>query len=165
MIFVLLVSFGSLNTHAQAKKKLTAYIILNTECPISQNGVQIINNLKIKYSTVDFITVFTKWDTKQQIKVFRKKYRLLTEVIHDQKHKLITHLAASKTPEAFLINSSKKIIYKGAINNQYITIGKRKETMVTCYLEDAIKDYLLNGFVKISETNAVGCKIESLKKL
>ena len=126
--------------------------------------MQIINDLKTRYSPVDFISVFSKWDNKQQIELFGKKYGLLTKIIHDKQHKLITHLAASKTPEAFLINNSKKIIYKGAINNQYAAIGIRKATEITCYLEDAINDYLLNGVVRNPETNAVGCKIEPLKK-
>lgn len=162
-IAVLLILLVALNIYAQAKKKLTAYIILNTECPISQNAVQIINELKIKYPTVDFISVFSGWDNKQQIELFKKKYGLITKIIYDQKQQIITHLKASKTPEAFLINSNKKTIYKGAINNQYIAVGKRRGNTISNYLEEAIKDYLLYGFVKISETNAVGCKIESLK--
>lgn len=160
---VLFIWLVNLNIYAQAKKKLTAYIIFSTECPISQNAVQIINDLKIKYPNVDFISVFSGWDDKQQIELFKKKYSLITKIIYDQKQKLITHLEASKTPEAFLINSSKKTIYKGAINNQYIAIGKRRGNSVSNYLEEAIKDYLLTGFVKISETSAVGCKIEPLK--
>lgn len=155
--------FTLITSYAQQKYKLTAFFILNTECPISQNIVQTINRLKTTYPDVDFESVFTAWDNKQQIELFKKKYKLETNIIHDQKHKLIKQLGASKTPEAFLINSSKKTIYKGAINNQYIAIGKRRGNSVSNYLEEAIKDYLLNGFVKISETSAVGCKIEPLK--
>ena len=153
----------SLNIQAQQKSKLIAYVILNTECPISQNIVPIFEEIKIKYPIVDFISVFSNWDSKKQIELFKNKYNLDTKIIHDKKHILIKYLKASRTPEVFLINSKKQIIYKGAINNQYATIGLRKQGKVTCYLEDAINDYILYGYVKTFETNAVGCKIEPLR--
>jgi hypothetical protein len=157
--------FALITSYAQIKYKLTALFVLHTECPISQNIVQTINQLKTKYSNVDFVSVFTAWDNKQQINQFKKKYKLYTDIIHDQKHKLIMQLGATKTPEVFLVNNQKTIIYQGAINNQYFALGARKSTDITCYLEEAIKEYLANGIVKIAKTNVVGCKIESVKKL
>lgn len=65
---------------ALKKAKLTAYIILNTECPISQNVTGEINDLIIKYPSVAFIYVFTKWDSKQQINLFKTKYKLQTKI-------------------------------------------------------------------------------------
>ncbi len=160
-----LILLVSVNIHAQEGKSLKAYIILNTECPISQNAVQIVNDLKIKYPHIKFVSVFTAWDKKHEIDLFRKKYNLVTEIIHDKKHKLIMQLAALKTPEVFLLNPNKKIIYEGAISNQYVALGARKKGKISSYLEDAIKDYLLTGFVRTSKTIAVGCRIEDLKKL
>jgi peroxiredoxin len=165
IIIILLILSTSDTSYGQKKYLLTAYLILNTECPISQNIIQVINDLKIKYNTVDFKSVFTAWDNKMQIQHFKKKYKLHTDIIHDQKHKLIMHFGASKTPEVFLINNKKLIIYQGAINNQYLALGARKSTDITCYLEEAIKEYLAKGIVKIAKTNVVGCKIESVKKL
>ena len=148
--------------HAQ-DKELTTYIILNTDCPISQNAVQVINDLKVKYPNVKFVSVFTKWDNMHQIEFFRKKYNLITKIVHDKKHTLISSLSATKTPEIFLINHHKKIIYKGALNNLYLALGKRNENTIINFLEEAIKDYQHHGFAKISQTIAVGCKIEPLK--
>ncbi len=163
LFFGVLFLFALIASFAQIKYKLTAIMVLNTECPISQNIVQTINQLKIKYPNVDFVSVFTAWDNKQQIQRFKKKYKLQTEIIHDQKHKLIMLLGASKTPEVFLLNNEKNIIYKGAVNNQYLALGTKKSTDITSYLEQAIKDYLKKGFVKVFKTNVIGCKIEPLK--
>ncbi len=147
---------------AQKKPNLTAYTILNTECPISQQIIPTINDLEKNYGDIKFIAVFTTWDTQGQINTFKKKYKLTTAIIHDKKHKLINSLSASITPEVFLLNKSKQIIYKGAISDQFIALGKRKKSGVTCYLEEAIKDYQNNKTVKVTSLTAVGCKIEPL---
>jgi len=165
LILLWLPLLALINCYAQKKYILTAYIILNTECPVSQNVVQKINELKIKYSAVEFKSVFTAWDNKQQIQRFKKTYKLYTDIIHDKKHKLIMQLGASKTPEVFLINNKKIIIYQGSVNDQYLALGTRKNTEITCYLQEAIKDYIANGIVKIPKTNVVGCRIEAIKKL
>ncbi len=151
-------------SYAQLKPILSVYIILNTECPVSQNIVPAINELKIKYPDVVFKSVFTSWDTKPEIEKFKKKYKLQTVIIHDKNHKLINFYSASKTPQVFLINKQKKIIYEGAINNQYVKLGIRKSTDVTSYLEQAITDYLSKGYVRIPKTNAIGCNIEPLTR-
>ena len=111
---------------AQQPTRLIAYIVLSTECPVSQQIIPTINDLKKNYRNVKFVAVFTAWDNRYEINSFKKKYKLTTAIIHDKKHKLINSLSASITPEAFLFTDTKQLIFHGVINDQFIALGKRK---------------------------------------
>jgi peroxiredoxin len=76
--------------------------------------------------------------------------------LHDETQEVVKKLGAERTPEAFLFNSKRKLLYKGAIDDSW-----ENEQMVTrIYLEDAI-EYTLDGMEPdFQEVPAVGCSIK-----
>lgn len=76
--------------------------------------------------------------------------------LHDETQEVAIKLGARRTPEAFLFNSQRKLVYRGAIDDSW-----ENEHMVTrVYLEDAI-EYTLDGLeVDFPEIPAVGCTIK-----
>jgi hypothetical protein len=63
---------------------------------------------------------------------------------------------AERTPEAFLIDQSGIICYRGAIDNN----PEHPNAVTTHYLRDAIAQLLSIGVVKHSSTRAVGCSVK-----
>lgn len=76
--------------------------------------------------------------------------------LHDETQEVAKKLGAKRTPEAFLFNSRRELVYRGAIDDCW-----DNEHMVTrVYLEDAI-EYTLDGLeVDFPEVPAVGCTIK-----
>ncbi len=76
--------------------------------------------------------------------------------LYDESQEVVKKLNASRTPEAFLFNSRRELVYKGGIDDSW-----ENEHMVTrVYLEDAIECTLDGIEVDFPETQAVGCSIK-----
>ncbi len=75
--------------------------------------------------------------------------------LHDEDQEVIKTLGAKKTPEAFLFNSRRELVYKGAIDDSWD--NEFAVTMV--YLEDAIENTLDGLDVDYPEIPAIGCDI------
>lgn len=66
---------------------------------------------------------------------------------------------ATKTPEAFLFDAKGKLVYHGAIDDNYEKADAVKKT----YLKDAL-DALVNGrAIAVTETKSIGCGIKFRK--
>ncbi len=63
---------------------------------------------------------------------------------------------ARTTPHVFLFDSSMKLVYKGAIDDNVSDSSKVKET----YLKDALKNLAAGKKIKPQETKPVGCSIK-----
>jgi len=76
--------------------------------------------------------------------------------LHDEEQIVARELGATRTPEAFLFNSRRELVYRGAIDDCW-----ENEHMVTrVYLQDAIEAALDGLEVDFPEVNPVGCTIK-----
>ena len=74
----------------------------------------------------------------------------------DDKSQLANAFGAKTTPHVFLFNSEKKLIYSGAIDDNYDSVEKVK----AFYLKDAIESLAGGNEIQIAKTKAVGCSIK-----
>ena len=74
----------------------------------------------------------------------------------DEKSQLANALGANTTPHVFLFDSQSKLVYRGAIDDNYESSADVKEF----YLKDAIKYMSADKEVKVAKTKAVGCSIK-----
>jgi hypothetical protein len=144
------------------RKPLTAYIAISEECPICIFMTKPLRELESQYrDSVDFKLIFpTALSNYKTMSQFKNKYRLTNfEIILDENQSLTKQLELTVTPEVVLINQDGNIVYKGRINDSFISPGKSKRTNITNDLQKAI-DLWLTKKEKLSEwKNAVGCYI------
>lgn len=75
--------------------------------------------------------------------------------LHDANQTLAKQLGAEKTPEVFLFNSKRELVYKGIIDDNW----ENETQVMRVYLEDAI-EYCLDGVdIDYPEMSGVGCNI------
>ncbi len=75
--------------------------------------------------------------------------------VKDEQGSLAVQLGAKVTPEAFLFNSRRELVYHGAIDDAW----DQPNLVTRVYLEDAI-EFTLDGLeVDFPETVAIGCQI------
>ncbi len=76
--------------------------------------------------------------------------------LHDESQEILKQLGAERTPEVFLFNARRELVYKGAIDDAW----DNEAAVMRVYLEDAI-EYALDGLeIDYPEIPAVGCSIK-----
>ncbi|MEE3037004.1 MAG: thioredoxin family protein [Bacteroidota bacterium] len=74
----------------------------------------------------------------------------------DEKSQLANAFGAKTTPHIFLFNAQKKLVYMGAIDDNYTSAREVTEF----YLKDAIESLVFSKPIQNAETKAVGCSIK-----
>lgn len=100
--------------------------------------------------------------TQQPLDGFEDMQRLANQLrlpfpyLHDEKQDVLKALGAEKTPEVFVFNSRRELVYKGAIDDNW----ESEPGVMSVHLEDAI-EYTLDGLeIDYPEIPAVGCGIK-----
>jgi hypothetical protein len=142
-------------------KKAAVFVFLGTDCPLSQSYTLTLNNLNKEFegSGINFVGVFPGLQ-KSAIDDFVKTYQVNFQAVQDPDFKLADFFHATKTPEAFVVDSTSHTIYKGAIDDWAPELGLHRTVITKHYLSDALTSLRDNKPVQLKETQAVGCFIE-----
>lgn len=143
--------------------KITVYVFLNTECPISQQYTKRLAELQRAYSPggISFLAVYPlPTDTPATIAAFQKTYKLPYQSQPDPEKKTAHQLNAQITPEVAVVDNNGQVYYQGAIDNWYYTLGRHRPQPTVHYLRDALESILNNRKVITPKTEAIGCLID-----
>ncbi len=141
-------------------KAQTVYFSLDTECPMSQKYVPVLNQFKKDFPKIDFHGVFTKWETDSTLTAFRQDYDFGLTATIDENNAFLQQMQVSVVPEVLFFDEYKHLLYRGSIDNWFYDLGKYRQKATGFYLRDAINAYLLGECIKIEKTIALGCIIE-----
>lgn len=95
-------------------------------------------------------------DSFEGMQALHKQLGLPFAYLHDEDQSVIKQLGATRTPEVFLFNQQRELVYRGAIDDNW----ENENAVMQVYLEDAI-EYCLDGLdVDYPETEPVGCSIK-----
>ena len=160
LIFTFLLAIACIYANAS---KIKIYYFIATTCPISQKYTQEINRLHKVYASKDiemFLVFPTVKKNKKEIEAFCATYQMTMPYIMDRNFALTKQLNAKITPEVFVVNENREIVYHGAINNWYYALGKNRMHITEHYLEDAIKAILNKEKILKDYVAAIGCFIK-----
>lgn len=158
-------SFGapiSLNSSI-AENKGAVLLFLSPECPLCQNYSVVINEAKNTFSQkgISFIGIVSgDYYTTDEVNRYKAKYDIEFDILFDQDFKIAEFYHATTTPEAVLINQEGKLMYRGAIDNWAISLGKKRLEATDHYLKDALESFLSGNEIHPKITKPVGCFIE-----
>ena len=126
------------------------YKLIEDECLKSDIGMVYINSNEARRDGDDSIDKM-----KEHARKMGYKYPYLI----DRNSKIANSFGAKTTPHIFLFNRDQRLIYKGAIDDNYKSIKNVKEK----YLINAITQLNNNEEIKINTTKAIGCSIKRKK--
>lgn len=138
----------------------TVLIFLAADCPISQRYIPRINQLSNRYPQVRFVGVFSTRESNAGLQEYRKANHIRFTTVLDHENALSQQLGATHTPEAFLLSSSKQVIYHGAIDNWYYNLEQLYLEPTDHFLQNAMESHLRQKPVFLKDTRPVGCLIE-----
>ena len=149
----------SLNEWRQ--NKASVVIFFSPDCPICIGFTKSIRELADSFSGrgIKFYLIFPGDFSAAQIRKFQKQYTIPIPAYRDERKQLVKILAATTTPQAFVINPEGEIIYSGKIDNRYENIGKQRTVITQFYLRDALNAALNHYEPSIKKTEPVGCFI------
>jgi peroxiredoxin len=117
------------------------------------------NQFAQRHPELGFVAVASRQnETVDMIRRTAAERRLIFPILHDPNAQIADRWFAQQTPRAFLIDSSKTLIYRGAIDNfRFSTEPEYVE-----YLEPAISQFLAGQSPARVETPSFGCDIKSV---
>jgi peroxiredoxin len=95
-------------------------------------------------------------DSFENMKKMSEDLKLPFPYLYDAEQRVVNKLGATRTPEAFVFNSKRKLVYKGAIDDNW----ESEHMVMQVYLEDAIEDTLDGMEPDYPEIPAVGCSVK-----
>jgi peroxiredoxin len=145
-------------------KRVRAFVFLSTECPVSNGYTKTLNDLhaKLPQGKVDlFGVVADPTVSRTQAAKHFAEYNTDFPVLFDASGLLVRALKPTHVPEAFVLDRDGKLAYRGAIDNAWEALGRRRPKAERHFLADAIAEAVDGKPVAMPETTPVGCLIET----
>ncbi|MBN1766900.1 MAG: redoxin family protein [Prolixibacteraceae bacterium] len=95
-------------------------------------------------------------DSPEAMKEHAKKHQYRWPYLIDKESMLANKFGAQTTPHVFLFDKNMKLVYKGAIDDNYKDASKVEQF----YLKDAINSLAKNEEIAVKETRNLGCSIK-----
>jgi len=141
------------------EQRVRVFIFLSTECPISNGFLKTLNALQERFAerTVDFYGVLADSSvTRQQAVNHFSEFKVVFPILFDASGLLLRSLKPTHVPEAFVLDGRGQLIYRGAIDNSWEALGRRRPRAEQEFLADAISAALSQ-----KPLAPVGCLIET----
>ena len=153
---------GAWHTLDEARdRKVVVLAFLGAECPLAEAYAPRLAEVAREFEKqgVGFFGV----DANQQdgpvaIGRFAEKHGLPFPILKDVGNALADHLGAERTPEVFVLDGSRAVVYRGRVDDQY-AIGIHRPSPTRNDLVDALEAVLAGRPVATPRTDAVGCTI------
>ena len=144
--------------------RVRAFVFLSPECPISNGYTKTLNDLhaKLPEGKVDLFGVIADPTVSraQAVKHFAE-YKLNFPILFDASGLLVQALRPTHVPEALVLDRDGKLVYRGAIDNAWEAIGRRRPMAEKHFFADALSAAVDGKPVAVPKTKPVGCLIET----
>ncbi|MFT5512567.1 MAG: peroxiredoxin [Bacteroidia bacterium] len=149
-----------------ADRSALLIIITCNHCPYANAYWKRINKLSTRYEEDNLAVVCINPndanrypdDSFDNMREFMKQTKYAFIYLRDQSQQIAKKLQATRTPEAFLFNSKRELVYRGAIDDSW----DNDKAVTQVYLEDAIEMSLDGLEVDFPKIQPVGCSIKWL---
>jgi peroxiredoxin/mono/diheme cytochrome c family protein len=142
-------------------KKAVVLIFMGTECPLVNLYLIPLKQLhdEFKNQGVQFLGVNSNTqDTLDMMAQQIRTHNIPFPVWKDSGHKLADLLGAKRTPEVFLLDQQRRVVYQGRIDDRF-GVGYQRAAPTRRDLAEALRETLAGKPVSVARTEAPGCLI------
>jgi Redoxin/Copper type II ascorbate-dependent monooxygenase, C-terminal domain len=139
-----------------------AVVFYSTECPISNEYSPILRAIADGQPSGRFSMVGVCVDpdlSADDVAKHAKEYGLKFPIALDRDGSIAGRFGAKVTPEAFVLDDTGTVRYRGRVDDTYAARGKRKANPETSELKDAVAAILTGKDVAVDHVEAIGCPI------
>jgi peroxiredoxin/mono/diheme cytochrome c family protein len=148
-------------------KKAIVVVFLGTECPVNNAFLPVLAQLHKEYAPkgVQFLGINSNvQDTVKHVADHARKNEIPFPVLKDDNNTVADLFAAKRTPEAFVLDGSGKVLYQGRIDDQFGIGYQRANKPTRRDLAIALDEILAGKPVSEPATAVAGCLIARVKK-
>lgn len=141
-----------------AGKNGSVLIFMAVQCPVSNAYNERMEKLAQDYKAkgINVIGINSNvGDSAEAVKAHAAEKNLTFVILKDAGNKVADRLGASVTPEAYFIDASNKLLYRGRIDN-----SKSPEGVTSSELREALDATLAGKPITKTTANAFGCTIK-----
>jgi hypothetical protein len=154
------ISYSSLFTYAKVVEPVKTYVFMAVECPVSQKYIYRLNELNDLHPDMNIVGVFQENTSEAKLTEFGDRFGVEFPLVFDKDHRWALKYKVEITPEVFLIDRFDRVVYSGAIDNWFISLGRNRKVPSEHYLLEAYLAIKQGEEVKNKKTKAVGCFLE-----
>jgi AhpC/TSA family len=147
---------------ASAGTKAMAFLFVSVECPISNRYAPEVRRLYDKFTAqgITFSLVYPNpVEPVAAIRRHLKDYSYPMRALRDPRHELVKIAGATITPEAVVIDPHGRVLYRGRIDDRYVSLGLERPVATRRDLDEALTDIAAGKPPRQATTQAVGCFI------
>jgi peroxiredoxin len=136
-------------------------VFLGTECPLAQQYAPRLQQLADRFAKQNVAVVVinsNQQDSLSEMAHFAKMFDLKMPLLKDVGNKVADQFHAERTPEAFVLDGDRVVVYRGRVDDQF-TYGRQRPQVQHEYVAEAVEAVLAGMPVAIAETEAHGCHI------
>ncbi|MDB5325317.1 MAG: hypothetical protein JWM57_886 [Phycisphaerales bacterium] len=140
--------------------KAVVLLFVSTECPISNSYAPTISKLSRQFADqgIPFFLIYADTDIHAAEALrHQKTYALPGVALLDPMHQLVRAMQATVTPEVVVVNPDGVICYRGAIDDQYAAVGRKRFAATQHYLSDALTQIVCGQTVAVKAVKPIGC--------
>lgn len=127
-------------------------------CPVSKRYVPALQRLEKELAAKELGMLVVNPFASESLDEM-KAQGFASVYIHDRDKELIATLDARSTTEVFLLDASRTLLYRGAVDDQY-GVSYNRDAPVQRFLNDAIASHLERRLPHIAATEAPGCELD-----
>ena len=148
-------------THSLASlkgKNGSVVIFIATQCPVSNAYNERMEKLAQEYSARGINVIGINSNSTEAVDVVKAHAatnKLTFTILKDNGNKIADRFGATRTPEAYFLDASNKLLYHGRIDN-----AKDAAQVSSTELRDALDATLAGKPVPKTTANAIGCSIK-----
>jgi hypothetical protein len=147
---------------APAGTKAVAFLFVSVECPISNRYAPEVRRLHDRFAAQGIAFSLVYPNPVEPIAAIRrhiKDYSYPMRAIRDPRHELVKLAGATITPEAAVFDARGRLLYRGRIDDRYVSLGLERPVATRHDLNDALTDIVAGLPPRQATTQAVGCFI------
>ena len=147
---------------APAGARGVAFLFVSVDCPISNRYAPEVRRLHDKFAAqgISFSLVYPNpVEPVAAIRRHIKDYSYPMRALRDPRHALVKQAGATITPEAAVFDPNGRLLYRGRIDDRYVSLGLERPVATRHDLDEALTDIVAGKAPRQATTQAVGCFI------
>ena len=156
---------GVLRAVPAAQARATVLLFIAHDCPIANGYAPEIQRLATRYGarSITFYLVYVESDLSVTgARQHEAAYGYHIPALRDTRHILVRMTGATVTPEAVVLAPHGHVLYRGRIDDKYVTLGQPRFHIDRHDLRDALDAVIQGRPVPTPNPPAVGCFIPPL---
>lgn len=143
-------------------KSATVIVFTSFDCPVATSYLAQLDEFAKLHAAkgVGVVLVCPTDDKRDAVAKAAAGFKLTVPVLLDPKKELAGLLKAEITPEAFVLDTEGKVLYRGRIDDGYSARLRRNPTVTSHDLNAAVTAVLAGKPVTAARTKAIGCPID-----